>query len=103
MPVVAAPYGMTLGGGLEVCLGAGDVQAAAETYAGLVEVGVGLVPGGGGTMNLLWRAFEGDPRGATVDDVRAGDAGVQEHRAGGGGDERRRGEGATGTSAASRG
>ncbi|HEX4446372.1 MAG TPA: 3-hydroxyacyl-CoA dehydrogenase/enoyl-CoA hydratase family protein [Polyangiaceae bacterium] len=67
VPVVAAPYGMTLGGGLEVCLGAGDVQAAAETYAGLVEVGVGLVPGGGGTMNLLWRAFEGVQDGATVD------------------------------------
>ncbi len=58
---------MTLGGGLEVCLGAGDVQAAAETYAGLVEVGVGLVPGGGGTMNLLWRALEGVPDGATLD------------------------------------
>ncbi len=67
VPVVAAPYGMTLGGGLEVCLGAGDVQAAGETYAGLVEVGVGLVPGGGGTMNLLWRAFEGVQDGATVD------------------------------------
>ena len=67
VPVVAAPYGMTLGGGLELCLGAGSVQAAAETYAGLVEVGVGLIPGGGGTMNLLWRAFEGVPDGATVD------------------------------------
>jgi 3-hydroxyacyl-CoA dehydrogenase len=67
VPVVAAPYGMALGGGLEVCLGAGNVQAAAETYAGLVEVGVGLVPGGGGTMNLLWRAMEGVPDGATVD------------------------------------
>jgi 3-hydroxyacyl-CoA dehydrogenase len=67
VPVVAAPYGMTLGGGLEVCLGAGNVQAAAETYAGLVEVGVGAIPGGGGTMNLLWRAFEGVPDGATVD------------------------------------
>ncbi|HXN33365.1 MAG TPA: 3-hydroxyacyl-CoA dehydrogenase NAD-binding domain-containing protein [Polyangiaceae bacterium] len=67
VPVVAAPFGMTLGGGLEVCLGAGSVQAAAETYAGLVEVGVGLVPGGGGSMNLLWRAFEGVPEGASVD------------------------------------
>jgi 3-hydroxyacyl-CoA dehydrogenase len=43
------------------------VQAAAETYAGLVEVGVGLVPGGGGTMNMLWRALEGVPDGANVD------------------------------------
>ncbi len=67
VPVVAAPYGMALGGGLEVCLGAGNVQAAAETYSGLVEVGVGLVAGGGGTMNLLWRALEGVPDGATVD------------------------------------
>jgi 3-hydroxyacyl-CoA dehydrogenase len=67
VPVVAAPYGMTLGGGLEVCLGAGNVQASAETYAGLVEVGVGLVPGGGGTMNLLWRALEEVPDGANVD------------------------------------
>jgi len=67
IPVVAAPYGMTLGGGLEVCLGAGNVQAAAETYSGLVELSVGLVPGGGGTMNLLWRALEGVPNGATVD------------------------------------
>ncbi|HTQ48628.1 MAG TPA: 3-hydroxyacyl-CoA dehydrogenase/enoyl-CoA hydratase family protein [Polyangiaceae bacterium] len=67
VPVVAAPYGMALGGGLEVCLGAGSIQAAAETYSGLVEVGVGLVPGGGGHMNLLWRAFEGVPEGAAVD------------------------------------
>src|SRR5262249_47762288 len=59
VPVVAAPYGMALGGGLEMCLGAGAVQAAAETYAGLVEVGVGVIPGGGGTLNLLWRALEG--------------------------------------------
>jgi 3-hydroxyacyl-CoA dehydrogenase len=48
-------------------LGAGSVQAAAETYAGQVEVGVGLIPAGGGTMNLLWRAFEGIPEGANVD------------------------------------
>jgi 3-hydroxyacyl-CoA dehydrogenase len=67
VPVVAAPYGMTLGGGLELCLGAGSVQAAAETYAGLVEVGVGLIPAGGGTMTLLWRALEGVPDGAQVD------------------------------------
>ncbi|HEY8073248.1 MAG TPA: 3-hydroxyacyl-CoA dehydrogenase/enoyl-CoA hydratase family protein, partial [Labilithrix sp.] len=55
VPVVAAPYGMTLGGGLEVCFGCDAVQAAAETYSGLVEVGVGIIPGGGGTMNMLWR------------------------------------------------
>jgi 3-hydroxyacyl-CoA dehydrogenase len=66
VPVVAAPYGMTVGGGLELCFGSDAVQAAAETYAGLVEVGVGLVPGGAGTMNMLWRALEGVPDGATV-------------------------------------
>jgi 3-hydroxyacyl-CoA dehydrogenase len=66
VPVVAAPYGMTLGGGLEVCLGAGNVQAAAETYSGLVEIAVGLIPGGAGNMNLLWRALEGIPEGASI-------------------------------------
>jgi 3-hydroxyacyl-CoA dehydrogenase len=67
VPVVAAPYAMTLGGGLEVCLGAGHVQAAAETYAGLVEVGVGLIPGGGGNLNLLWHALASVPEGTTLD------------------------------------
>jgi 3-hydroxyacyl-CoA dehydrogenase len=66
VPVVAAPYGMTLGGGLELCMGAGHVQAAAETYSGLVEVGVGLIPGGAGTMNMLWRALESIPEGTNV-------------------------------------
>lgn len=67
VPVVAAPYNMTLGGGLELCLGCDAVQAAAETYSGLVEVGVGLIPGGAGTLNLLWRALESTPEGAEVD------------------------------------
>ncbi|HEY2368516.1 MAG TPA: 3-hydroxyacyl-CoA dehydrogenase/enoyl-CoA hydratase family protein [Polyangiaceae bacterium] len=66
VPVVAAPFGMTLGGGLEVCFACDAVQASAETYAGLVEVGVGLIPGGGGNMNMLWRALEGIPDGANV-------------------------------------
>jgi 3-hydroxyacyl-CoA dehydrogenase len=66
VPTVAAPYGMTLGGGLEVCFACSAVQASAETYAGLVEVGVGLVPGGGGNMNMLWRALEGVPEGTNV-------------------------------------
>ncbi|HSQ62917.1 MAG TPA: 3-hydroxyacyl-CoA dehydrogenase/enoyl-CoA hydratase family protein [Polyangiaceae bacterium] len=66
VPVVAAPYGMALGGGLEVCLGADAVQAAAETYCGLVEVGVGLIPGGGGNLNMLWRALEGVPDGTAI-------------------------------------
>jgi len=67
VPVVAAPYGMTLGGGLELCFACDAVQAAAETYAGLVEVGVGLIPGGAGTLNMLWRALEGVPDGVPVD------------------------------------
>jgi 3-hydroxyacyl-CoA dehydrogenase len=67
VPVVAAPFGMTVGGGLEVCLGAGHVQAAAETYAGLVEVGVGLIPAGGGCLNALWRALEDIPEAAAID------------------------------------
>ncbi len=67
VPVVAAPYNMTLGGGLELCFGADAVQAALETYAGLVEVGVGLIPGGAGTLNMLWRALEGVPEGVEVD------------------------------------
>jgi 3-hydroxyacyl-CoA dehydrogenase len=67
VPVVAAPYNMTLGGGLELCFGCAEVQAAAETYSGLVEVGVGLVPGGGGTMNMLWRALGSVPEGVELD------------------------------------
>ncbi|MBA3461463.1 MAG: 3-hydroxyacyl-CoA dehydrogenase/enoyl-CoA hydratase family protein [Deltaproteobacteria bacterium] len=67
VPVVAAPYNMTLGGGLELCMGSDAVQAASETYSGLVEVGVGLIPGGAGTMNMLWRSLEGVPEGVDVD------------------------------------
>jgi 3-hydroxyacyl-CoA dehydrogenase len=66
VPVVAAPYGMTLGGGLELCFACDAVQAAAETYSGLVEVGVGLLPGGAGNMNMLWRALEAIPEGTNV-------------------------------------
>jgi 3-hydroxyacyl-CoA dehydrogenase len=56
IPVIVAPHGMTLGGGCEMCLHADGVQAAAETYIGLVEVGVGLIPGGGGTKEMALRA-----------------------------------------------
>jgi 3-hydroxyacyl-CoA dehydrogenase len=55
-PVVAAPYGLTLGGGCEVCLGADRMVAHAELYMGLVEIGVGLLPSGGGCTNL-WKKF----------------------------------------------
>lgn len=58
IPVVVAPHGLTLGGGCEMCLHADAVQAAAESYIGLVEVGVGLIPGGGGTKELVLRASD---------------------------------------------
>ncbi|WP_456411681.1 3-hydroxyacyl-CoA dehydrogenase NAD-binding domain-containing protein [Oceanithermus sp.] len=57
-PVVVAPFGLTLGGGCEMTLHADRVQAAAESYIGLVEVGVGLIPAGGGTKELLFRFTE---------------------------------------------
>ena len=57
-PVVAAPHGMSLGGGCEVPLHAARIHAAAEAYIGLVEVGVGLIPAGGGTKEMLIRANE---------------------------------------------
>ncbi|MCL2778602.1 MAG: 3-hydroxyacyl-CoA dehydrogenase/enoyl-CoA hydratase family protein [Polyangiaceae bacterium] len=66
IPVVAAPFGVTVGGGLELCLGSDAVQAAAETYSGLVEVGVGLIPGGAGNMNMLWRSFEAIAEGTAI-------------------------------------
>ena len=56
-PVVSAPRGLTLGGGAEVAMGANAIQAAGELYMGLVEVGVGLVPGGGGNLQLLRNIF----------------------------------------------
>ncbi|MGB3683739.1 MAG: 3-hydroxyacyl-CoA dehydrogenase NAD-binding domain-containing protein [Rubrobacteraceae bacterium] len=54
-PVVSAPRGQTLGGGLEICLHSDRVVAAGETYMGLVEAGVGLIPAGGGTKELARR------------------------------------------------
>jgi 3-hydroxyacyl-CoA dehydrogenase len=54
-PVIAAPFGMTLGGGCEIALHAARIQASAETYMGQVEVGVGLIPAGGGCKELLIR------------------------------------------------
>ena len=58
VPVVAAPHGMTLAGGCEICLAADRVRFAAETYMGLVETGVGVVPAGGGCKELLIRNTE---------------------------------------------
>jgi len=58
VPTVAAPHGMSLGGGCELCLHADMVVAAAETYIGLVEFGVGVIPGGGGTKEMALRASD---------------------------------------------
>lgn len=66
-PVVAAPFGMTLGGGAEVCLPAAHIQASSETYMGLVEVGVGLIPGGGGNKELYMKHLENLPNGVEFD------------------------------------
>jgi 3-hydroxyacyl-CoA dehydrogenase len=66
-PVVAAPQGMALGGGCEVSLHAARIHAAAEAYIGLVETGVGLIPGGGGTKEMLIRANEHAAGGDDID------------------------------------
>jgi len=63
VPVIVAPAGLTLGGGCEIVLHADRVQAAAEAYIGLVEVGVGLIPAGGGTKEMLARAMDAAPAG----------------------------------------
>lgn len=66
-PVVAAPAGMTLGGGCEVCLHSARIHAATETYIGLVEAGVGLIPAGGGCKEMLIRAAEHASAGEDLD------------------------------------
>ncbi|MBB5324340.1 3-hydroxyacyl-CoA dehydrogenase [Anoxybacillus tepidamans] len=66
-PVVAAPFAMTLGGGTEICLPSARIQAAAETYMGLVEVGVGLIPGGGGNKELYIKHLNSLPNGVEFD------------------------------------
>jgi 3-hydroxyacyl-CoA dehydrogenase len=70
-PVVVAPYGMTLGGGLELCFGGAAVQAAAETYSGLVEVGVGLIPGGAGNAQHALARARRRPRGRNVNTLES--------------------------------
>lgn len=66
-PVVAAPFNMTLGGGAEVSLPAAAIQASPETYMGLVEFGVGLIPGGGGTKELYLKELRNIPEGVDFD------------------------------------
>jgi 3-hydroxyacyl-CoA dehydrogenase len=76
-PVVVAPFGLTLGGGAEICLHAPARQAHAELYTGLVEAGVGLLPGAGGCKEMLLRAIDSagsirkDGRGESVELVEA--------------------------------
>ncbi|MBI5500931.1 MAG: enoyl-CoA hydratase/isomerase family protein [Deltaproteobacteria bacterium] len=65
-PVVAAPFAMTLGGGAEISMGADRIVAHADLFMGLVEVGVGLIPGGGGHKELLIRNLEGIPESAAA-------------------------------------
>lgn len=70
IPVVIAPHGLALGGGCEICLHADKVIAASETYTGLVEVGIGVIPGGGGTKEFVLRAADemhnGEPETITL-------------------------------------
>jgi 3-hydroxyacyl-CoA dehydrogenase len=66
-PIVAAPHGLALGGGCEIPLHSAKIHAAAESYIGLVETGVGLIPGGGGTKEMLIRANEHAAGGEDLD------------------------------------
>lgn len=66
-PVVVAPFNMTLGGGAEVSLPAAAIQASSELYMGLVEFGVGLIPGGGGTKELYLKELRNLPKGINFD------------------------------------
>src|SRR5690625_4671719 len=66
-PVVAAPFNMSLGGGAEISLPAAGIQASQETYIGLVEFGVGLIPGGGGTKELYLKMLRNMPEGVDFD------------------------------------
>jgi 3-hydroxyacyl-CoA dehydrogenase len=68
-PVVAAPYGLTLGGGCEVCLAADKIVAHAELYMGQVEIGVGLLPAGGACLNLMKKFLSSIPEAVTGFDL----------------------------------
>ena len=68
-PVVAAPFGLALGGGCEMCLGVDRIVAHAELYMGLVEVGVGLLPAGGGCLNLWKKLILSLPEAVTGVDL----------------------------------
>ena len=66
VPVIVAPAGLALGGGCEIAIHADRIQAAAETYIGLVEAGVGLIPAGGGTKEMTLRAADATPAGGDL-------------------------------------
>ena len=66
-PVVTAPHGFTFGGGLEVAMHSSATMAAGETYAGLVEVGVGVLPAGGGCKETIYRFLSNIPKGVEYD------------------------------------
>jgi len=66
-PVVTAPYGLTLGGGCEIAIHGNRARAAAETYIGLVEVGVGVIPAGGGTKEMTMRAMDAAQKAPEAD------------------------------------
>ncbi len=66
-PVVTAPYGLTLGGGCEIAIHGDKVRAAGETYIGLVEVGVGVIPAGGGTKEMTMRAMDAAAKAPDAD------------------------------------
>ena len=68
-PFVAAPFGLTLGGGCEVCLAADKIVAHAELYMGQVEIGVGLIPAGGGCLNLMKKLLSSLPEAVTDVDL----------------------------------
>ena len=68
-PVVAAPFGLTLGGGCEICLAADRIVAHSELYMGLVEIGVGLLPAGGGCLNLWKKMTASIPEAVTGVDL----------------------------------
>jgi 3-hydroxyacyl-CoA dehydrogenase len=70
VPVVSTPHGLTLGGGAEVCMGSNQMIAAADLYMGMVEVGVGLIPGGGGCMNLLKQHQNFIPKQVVMDNLQ---------------------------------
>ena len=68
-PVVTAPFGLALGGGCEICLASDRIVANAELYMGLVEIGVGLLPAGGGCLNLMRKFLEAIPESVTEIDL----------------------------------